>query len=305
MDLCNEKKFIDLESDILLNYKKKDLVSLVDEEGNVWTKKEKLGEGGYGSVFLFESFNKEYSDLALKFFLDGKDEKELEMISYFKKNFCDNFIKIGGKILKNNQEVVIMEKIDGDLINLDFKKLNLSEKNFFNCFLKFIISSFKCAYEFDKIFTDIKLENVGYKICKSKKINFTLLDYGSFSDLENRDSRSSFFVTRKFYNERLISPETNTCFSLVLVFLLVRLLLVDVERSNKFQDVIFKLQEKRKFDQKKYYENLETSFIEIYHRKLDKSLKNLFKLLKYILENIFEDLDFLVFLNYLKDCFMS
>ena len=99
-DLCEEKKFPDLEDDFFINLKNREVNTLMDQNNNVWIRKKLIKKGGFGAVVEFESHNKEYSDLAVKFFIAGKeaeqDMKEEEtIVNFFNKHRCKNFLKSG------------------------------------------------------------------------------------------------------------------------------------------------------------------------------------------------------------------
>ena len=99
-DLCEEKKFPDLEDDFFVNLKNREVNTLMDQNNNVWIRKKLIKKGGFGAVVEFESHNKEYSDLAVKFFIAGKeaeqDMKEEEtIVNFFNKHRCKNFLKSG------------------------------------------------------------------------------------------------------------------------------------------------------------------------------------------------------------------
>ena len=64
MDICNEKKFIDLNDDLYIRYKNDYLDSITDSDNNCWIREKNLGSGSYGEVLKFKSMNKEYCDLA-------------------------------------------------------------------------------------------------------------------------------------------------------------------------------------------------------------------------------------------------
>lgn len=242
MDLCEQKKFIDLNDDIFMYYKNEELASILDSKNNFWKRGEKIEEGGSGEVVTFESGNSSYSDLAIKFFFDYKKnrrfiEEELGITMFFIKNRCRNFINIGVKELISDEAIVVMEKIDGDLYNFDFNKFK-NPKFIFNEFVKFLVDGYKCALGYNKYFLDIKEENIGYKLCK-KSIKFVFLDFGSFVE-KNQKNVSSTLVINNSKNKRgYFSNEMLLAYGTIITLLILRLKVVDKKYGIKFSNFIY------------------------------------------------------------------
>ncbi len=245
-DLCQDKKFPDLEDDFFITYDKKKRMSFIDEKNNVWMEGEKISEGGHGKVVDFISHNKEYTDLAVKFFIseNRKDylldmEEESEAVNFFNMYRCKNFLKMGVKPINNEDNIIIMEKIDGDLFHFDFSKYRNPMK-LYKEVVAFLVSAYQCALKRDKYYTDIKEENIGYKMCKNGPV-FTFLDFGSFFDKNQSSVIATFNVNRKYFNEGKISNDLLVVFGTIMTLLSLRLSVIDRNLSKKFRNFVFDL----------------------------------------------------------------
>ena len=252
-DLCQDKKFPDLEDDFFITYDKKKRMSFIDEKNNIWMEGNKISEGGHGKVVDFISHNKEYTDLAVKFFTSENKEdylldmqEETEAVNFFNIYKCKNFLKMGVKDFKDDDKIIIMEKIDGDMLHFNFSKYPNPMKIYYEV-VDFIISGYKCALKRDKYYTDIKEENIGYKMCKDGPV-FTFLDFGSFFDKNTRSIVTTFNINRKEYNKGNISNDLIVVFGTIMTLLSLKLLVKGSRYSKKFRNFVFDLS-----DDENYY----------------------------------------------------
>ena len=252
-DLCEDKKFPDLEDDFFITYDKKGRMSFIDEKNNVWIEGGKISEGGHGKVLEFISHNKDYSDLAVKFFIsENKEdylldmEEETNAVNFFNLYRCKNFLKIGVKDFNNEDKIIIMEKIDGDVLHFDFKAYNDPEK-IYKDIVTFIVSGYKCALKRNKYYMDIKEENIGYKLCKDGPV-FTFLDFGSFFDKDEKNIVTTFNINKKAFNENRISNDLIVVFGTIMTLLSLKLSIQNTKYAKKFKNFIFNLS-----DQEDYY----------------------------------------------------
>ena len=245
-DLCEDKKFPDLEDDFFITYDKKKRMSFIDEKNNIWMEGNKISEGGHGKVVNFVSHNKEYTDLAVKFFIseNRKDylldmEEESDTVNFFNIYKCKNFIKMGVKAINKEDNIIIMEKIDGDLFHFNFSEYRNPMK-LYKEVVTFLVSGYQCALKRDKYYTDIKEENIGYKMCKKGPV-FTFLDFGSFFDKNEGSVIATFNVNRKYFNEGKISNDLLVVFGTIMTLLSLRLSVIDRNLSKKFRNFVFDL----------------------------------------------------------------
>lgn len=246
MDICNEKKFIDLNDDLYIRYKNDYLDSITDSDNNCWIREKNLGSGSYGEVLKFKSMNKEYCDLAIKLFRDLKVEREeINIILFFEKNKCKNFINIGVKEINQKNRLIIMEKVSGDLIDFRFSNFK-NPISIYQQIVKFLADSYKCAYKHGKYFLDIKEENIGFKVCSKNDIKFCFLDFGSFTDISEKSSTSTFTINYKRWKENFFSNETVLIYSIIILLLSLRLKVVDLTYHKKFSNYIYSKLEKIK-----------------------------------------------------------
>ena len=247
-NLCEDKKFPDLEDDFFISKDKKGRITFIDEKNNIWIEGEKISEGGHGKVYEFISYNKDYSDLAVKFF-SSKDveeyildmEEETAMINFFNLHKCKNFLKSGIKEIGRNEKIIIMEKVDGDMLDFDFHRHNNPLK-LFKSMVRFILDGSLCALKKGKYYMDMKEENIGFKICKDK-VMFTFLDFGSFFDTNNNNILTTYNINKRDFNKGNFSNETIFVFGIIITFLTIRLKIFSRSRGKRFSQFILKSQE--------------------------------------------------------------
>lgn len=291
-DLCDDKKFPDLTDDLKITYKNKKIKYLVDQNNNVWINKGILKKGGFGAVFDFESYNKEYCDLAIKFFLSSKEAEEdmlqeKRIITLFNKHKCKNFLKAGIVELKKDNDLVVMEKIDGDLYDFDFK----TKKNplkIYSELVKFVVSGSLCALKKGKYNTDFKEENIGYKNCK-EGVRFTFLDFGSFVS-EGEEFSSTYLINKKGYDKNYFSKEIITVFSIIMTLLNLRLKIESVSHFTKFDAFLSKQIKKRNYPYtnlvtENLYKNIKEEYLK-YFKKEDNFVTILLNCLEKLTEKV-------------------
>lgn len=287
MDLCKSKKFINLDGDLFLYYKDDKLVSLLDSNDIFWKRERKIEEGGSGEVIEFKSGSKEYTDLAIKFFFNYEKEKyfiekEIYFTNFFINRRCRNFIKTGVKTINNGESVVIMEKVDGDLLSLEWDKFK-NPKYIFNEFVKFLADGYKCALSYNKYFLDIKEENLGYKICDDS-IKFTFLDFGSFSEKDDKYVSVTNIINRNAHKKCYFSNEMYLVYGTIITLLILRLKVAGKKYGKSFEKFIFEDLETRKRYPKtnllllQNYEEIKEHFYKDFHRD-DEFINLLFKFL--------------------------
>ena len=125
MDICKDKNFIDLKNYLHINEKKGEIKSIIDSKDNIWIKDTELFSGTTGRVVVFKSQYEENSDLVIKYFYDSENsqqdmEHEVSIIKTLNKSKCSNLINIGYLDISKAERVVVMEKLDGDLLDFDF-----------------------------------------------------------------------------------------------------------------------------------------------------------------------------------------
>ena len=274
MDLCHDKKFIDLTDDItFFNDKKGSIAGIIDSEKNTWFVEEgKFAEGGYGFVLFFKSHNKEYTDLALKILKDREEAAdEVLTMTLFNKYRCKNFIR-GGGLEDGNSFVILMEKIDGDLEDFDYKKVEDSDI-FFRDFIKFLIFGYRCAMKRDMYYTDIKLENIGVKSCKNG-YKFCFLDYGSFNYIDSSVFIATYWINLKALEKDYFSIDTIVIFGTIMTILCIKLRLTNYSGFKKFSDKISDLLEEKQYPETKllteeYYKILSEEYYKYYKKEDD------------------------------------
>lgn len=287
-DLCNDKKFPDLEDDFHVITDKKKKLSFIDEKNNVWMEDKKISEGAYGKVVNFISHNKEYVDLAVKFFIADDTEdlmlsmrEETEVVNLFNLYKCDNFLNTGVKELSNDNVIIIMEKIDGDMTNFDFSNYQEPIK-IFEKLVKFLVSGFKCALKRDRYFIDIKEENIGFKMCSDGPV-FTFLDFGSFFDRNYANPISTYNINDNANKNNFFSNEMIFVFGTIITLLSLRLLTQNKNKSNKFSRFVYQLSEEEDYpdtdllNEEYYY--LIRNFFDNLFREEDEFIEILFQCL--------------------------
>ena len=145
LDLCEEKIFINLEDDLQFLIKNDLIISVTDENNNIWTYEKKIGEGTYGNLFSYKSNNLNYTDIIIKIFKDPEEmEFETNIVKIFNLARCKNYLRSGVKIIDNKfKKIVIMEKIDGDLLDIN-KLIKIKKPKFiFGELIKFFSTCFK------------------------------------------------------------------------------------------------------------------------------------------------------------------
>lgn len=301
LDLCGEKKFPDEYDTIDIHEEKQKISYLSDEKGNFWERKGIISKGAYGKVINFQSFNKKYQDLAVKFFFENDKNMfdEVEMVNFFNKNKCPNFIKSKAVNYKEGF-IIIMEKIDGELLDLRYGLFPNPIKIYGN-FVNFIISSFECALKKDKLFTDVKEENIGYKKCKDG-LRFTLLDYGSFTDvLEDKNFTSTININQRANEKKYFSKKTLTIFGTTIMLLSQRLSVKSYRYSIRFNNFVNRLGNNKKYPKTKL---LDTRYYNLIKEKYLSYIpeEDYFsdKLLDILLLLTQKEIEIIAFLNYLK-----
>lgn len=275
-DLCQEKKFPDLEDDFFIKYDRKNRMTFIDEKNNIWVEGKKISEGGQGEIVEFISHNKKYTDLVAKFFIFDSEEtyylnmkEETEMVNFFNLYRCKNFMRTGVKDVSPKEKIVIMEKIDGDVYDLDFLKFNEPMK-VYEKMVNFVISAFKCALKKNKYYMDMKEENVGYKICK-KAVVFTLLDFGSFFDKDEEYIITTYNINQKGFDNGIFSNEMILVYSTIITLLSTRLLVVNKKYRKKFRDFVFSIGEEKYSDTNlldlNYYYRIEEMFFSLFKKE--------------------------------------
>lgn len=288
LDLCDDLKFPNLEDDFHITEKRGEVISFIDEENNVWIKKKKIQEGGYGKVIEFKSHNPEYADLAVKFFTAEAEEayedmqQEAEVVNLFNKYRCKNFIKIGVKEIMRNEKIIIMEKIDGDVYGLNFEKFPNPLK-VYQKLIQFIVSGLRCGIRRDRYFVDFKEENMGYKNCK-EGIRFTFLDFGSFVDINDNDYAATYLINSKAYDKDYFPKETLMVFSIIITLLNIRLKIQSKNQHEKFDEYISYLKHLNNYPRttlltEDYYQKIKENFFE-YFKKEDRFIDILFSCLR-------------------------
>lgn len=231
MDLCDEKKFIDLRKKIIFNENKGIITSFSDSSNNTWIVKRKISSGTTGIVISYKCNNPKYADVVIKYFTGGDQYAKLDaaheigIIEALQKQKCKDFIKIGVK-KHNDKDLVIMEEIDGDLGNLNFYNFKYPLKAY-SRIVNFVINGSLCAYNINKVFVDIKSENIGFKICKNNNVKFTFIDFGSFYDLEDKNPMTTYYINRESFQNGEFSNKVLFIYGTCITFLNLRLAVKD------------------------------------------------------------------------------
>ena len=238
MDLCKERKFINLNGKIHINEKNNKVVSLIDKNNNVWVVKKKISEGSFGEIYLYSSCNPEYVDIVIKYF-KGDDEEvildmeqESEIVELFNKYKCRNFVRSGVKELSNQRKIIILERVDADLTDFDFS-IYPKPLDIYSQIIDFIYSGSKCAYKKDKLFLDMKPENIGYKLCNTGA-KFTFLDLGSFFDINEDEVTATYHINLEKSGD--FSNDVMFVYSAVMTLLVIRLQISNRNDSDLFID---------------------------------------------------------------------
>lgn len=238
MDLCKEKKFINLNGRIYMNQKNNKVVSLADKDNDVWVVERKISEGSSGMVYLYLSSNPGKVDLVIKYFCVNEQYAELDMdqeteiVELFNKHRCRNFIRAGVKQLKDREKIIIMEKVDGDMTEFDFSVFS-NPLDVYSELIDFLATGSRCAYKKDKLFMDMKSENIGFKICSSG-VKFTFLDMGSFFDISEKDIVTTYYINFEKFNKFFFSNGVMFIYSFIITLLIIRLDVKGKDYSEKF-----------------------------------------------------------------------
>lgn len=233
MDLCKEKKFINLNGRIYMNEKNNKVVSLADKDNDVWVVERKISEGSSGMVYLYLSSNPEKVDIVIKYFCVNEQfaeldmEQESEIVELFNRHRCRNFIQAGVKQLRDREKIIIMERVDGDMTEFDFSVFPQPLK-IYSELIDFLASGSRCAYKKDKLYMDMKSENIGFKICNSG-VKFTFLDMGSFFDVSESDIVTTYYINFEKFNKFFFSNRVMFTYALIITLLTIRL---DIKRKD-------------------------------------------------------------------------
>ena len=293
MDLCDIKKFPDLEDDFVVHFDKKNKMSFMDEKNNVWTEERKLGEGSHGKVIEFKSHNKDYTDLAIKFFTSDDDEIDLDIqeetdaVNFLNLYRCKNFIRAGVKELNNKETIIIMESIDGDLTQFDFSQYENPQK-VYDMIVKFIVSSYECLMKKGKLYADIKEENIGFKLC-NKYPKFTFLDFGSVFDEDSSSIVVTYNINTDLYRRNYFSNDLLVIFSIIITLLSIKLSTINKKYRKNFDIFMEDLQ--TNFDYPKIY-LLDVTYVSLIKKRFFKYFKEediFIKLLFEILDLLTDD----------------
>lgn len=305
MDLCQERRFINLNGKIHINEKNNKVVSLIDKNNNVWVVKKKLSEGSFGEIYLYNSCNPEYVDIVIKYFKgDDKEvildmEQESAIVELFNKYKCRNFVRSGVKELSNQRKIIILERVDADLTGFDFSVYPKPLK-IYSQLIEFLYSGSKCAYRKDKLFLDMKPENIGYKLCNDG-VKFTFLDLGSFFDINEEEVTATYHINLEKSGD--FSNDIMFVYSTVMTLLVIRLQISDRNDSDLFIDYFLdeiasekKYSGKRGFLPKKNYQRIIKKFKEYLDTK-EKFIDYLFETLEGLTQRKPSIGDFLTGLN--------
>ena len=238
MDLCKEKKFINLNGRVHINQKNNKVVSLADKDNDVWVVERKISEGSSGMVYLYLSSNPAKVDLVIKYFCVNEEYAELDMelesevVELFNKHRCSNFIQAGVKQLKDKEKIIIMERVEGDMTEFDFSVFPQPLK-IYSGLIDFLASGSRCAYKKDKLYMDMKSENIGFKICNTG-VKFTFLDLGSFFNVNEDDIVTTYYINFEKFNNFFFSNRVMFVYSLVITLLTIRLDIKGHNFSEKF-----------------------------------------------------------------------
>jgi hypothetical protein len=238
MDLCDEKKFVDLRKKLNFNENKGIITSFSDSSGNNWVVKRKISSGTTGTVVSYRCNNSKYADVVIKYFTGGDQyakldaAHEIEIIDSLNKLNCKDFIKIGIK-KHNNKDLVIMEEIDGDLGRLNFKIFK-NQLKAFSIIVNFVVLGSLCAYRANKVFVDIKSENIGFKVCKNGRVKFTFIDFGSFYDINDKNPMTTFFINRESFQKGEFSNKVLFIYGTCITFLNLRLAVQSKDQMYDF-----------------------------------------------------------------------
>ena len=253
MELCNIKKFIELKKINMIEDDQGLVKTIIDRYNNVWTRSKFIAEGTYGKVYEYKSYNPDYEDLAVKFFMESDEdvEHEISMISHFNKYQCKGFIKSGILDLMNGQKAVVMEKIDGDLTNLDFSELDDPIGSLMDL-RNFLVESTKCSMKKNLIFLDIKGENMAYKKCKDG-YKFTFIDYGSFIGVyDTRNAVATYGINGELYKENYFDNQILFIYGVCMMLLSLKICTKSYKMSSNFDKFVEKLEDEEDIEVTNY-----------------------------------------------------
>jgi len=253
MELCNVKKFMELKRINMVEGNDGIIKTIIDTRNNVWTKEKFIAEGSYGKVYAYKSYNPEYSDLAVKFFMESDQDvdHEIKMIKHFNRHFCDGFIKSGILDLKDGKKAVVMEKIDGDLTKLDFSELDDPVGSLMDL-KNFLVESTRCSMKKKLIFLDIKAENMAYKKCEDG-YRFTFIDYGSFIGVHNtRDAVATYGINGELYKENYFDNQILFIYGVCMMLLSFKICTKSYKMSSNFDKFSEKLEDEKDIEVTNY-----------------------------------------------------
>jgi len=286
MDLCDEKKFIKLDEEVVINRDRRGDVRGFIRKGDdtMWLRDRTLGRGSYGSVELFRSNNSRYSDLAVKFPLAGVDNEEIrheiKMVELFSRERCENLLQLG-TLIDGDTKIIVMERLHGDLLDLPDSKSSDAVEIFIR-FVLFISSAMTCALKKGYYFMDIKLENIGWRMCRDG-IRFTFIDFGSFFETDDEMSVTTLDINNM--RKSNFTNEQSLIYGTCMTILFVRLLTISDEKLEKFDKIFDKLQENKKYPDidhltKEYYEKILKTFHKLDNGKIVEPINVVFQALK-------------------------
>ena len=269
MDLCDEKKFIKLDDEVVINRDRRGDVRgfIRNSDDIVWLRERTLGSGSYGKVDLFRSNKNVYADLAVKFpkkeISSEEVEEEIQMVEHFSTEKCENILQIG-TLRDGDNKIIVMERLDGDLFDLDFKVIQDPLGTFVR-FIRFISSGMKCALEQGYYFTDMKPDNIGWKECRDG-VRFTFIDFGSFFKSDSDERVATWEISSKRKNH--FSNAQVLIYATCITILMIKLKLISQDKFIEFENYMSKLSDSKKYPDVDY-------LIPTHYNKILKKFKKL------------------------------
>jgi len=257
------------------------------------TKWEYIAEGTYGIIVKSKSKTTNDSILLKIFKKEKHSYEEIEVIEYLEKQHINCNIINAVVVNLDIGNVIIMNRLDGDLSKLK----GTIRKNYIPSFINEFISLYNCLVVNGLGYLDIKLDNILYKCIDDTNLILRVGDLGSIGLLNTRASTYTYKSYEDRYSEsfQIITNEKN------MIYIIGITILDLLQKDNKIHKFF-----SRKQIHKKTSKEIKT-FVKknIEKNKLDEIILTNGKPLSKLILNILhadpmERMNFSQLMNYLK-----
>lgn len=182
-DITTIKNVDILDIDVIIErgnkYQRKIYITTLLNEKITFEYEKELSCGSHGCVFLYKLLDNENIKIVCKYpRRNGDLDDDIKVINLLK--FCSEYY-IPSHIY--NTQFILMKYMDGDLSDF-FKKNQNCNSSIIIKIMKFLIDSVNCLYSNGLCYTDMKKQNILYKL-EDDKLNLLLGDLGSITEIGN------------------------------------------------------------------------------------------------------------------------